>query len=73
MQRQQFPNFACIHRKIQDGLFELDGIDECALGLWAKHYDCLNLLTDHSLQNVLNNILVLVDKFLVQSWLVNST
>ena len=63
MQRQQFPDFAGIHRKIQDGLFESDGIDECASGLWAKHYDCLNLLTDHSLQNVLNNILVLVDKF----------
>jgi hypothetical protein len=63
VQRQQFPDFADIYRKIQDGLFELDGIDEWALGLWAKHYDCLNLLTDYLLQNVLNNILVLVDKF----------
>ena len=41
-------------------------------GLWLKHYDRLNLFTDHSLQNVPDDILVLVDKFLVQNGLVNS-
>ena len=50
----------------------MDGIDERVSGLWVKHYDRLNLFTDHSLQNVPDDILVLVDKFLVQNGLVNS-
>lgn len=53
-------------------MFELDGIDERASGLWVKHYDRLNLFTDHSLQNVSGDILVLVDKSLVQNGLVSS-
>jgi hypothetical protein len=38
----------------------------------VKRYDRLNLFTDHSLQNVPDDILALVDKFLVQNGLVNS-
>lgn len=38
----------------------------------VKRYDHLNLFTDHSLQNVPDDILALVDKFLVQNGLVNS-
>lgn len=57
--------------KIRDDLFELDGIDERAYGLWVKYYDRLNLFTDHLLQNVPDDILVLVNKFLVRNGLVN--
>ena len=53
-------------------MFELDGVDECALDLWVKPYDRLNLFTDHSLLNVPDEILVLVDKFLMQNRLANS-
>ena len=61
-----------IQHKTHDDLFELDGIDECASGLWLKQYDRPNLFTDHSLQNVPDDILVLVEKFLMQNGLVNS-
>lgn len=70
--RQQVPGCVDIQHKIYDDLFELDGIGERASGLWAAHYDSLNLFTDHSPRNVPDDILVLVDKFLVQNGLVNS-
>jgi hypothetical protein len=53
-------------------LFEMDGVDERASGLLGKQYDCLNLFTNHSLQNVQDNILVLVDEFLVKNELARS-
>ena len=53
-------------------MFELDGIDERASDLWVKPYDRLYLFTGHLLQNVPDDILVLVDKFLVQNGPVNS-
>ena len=72
VQRQQFPVVAGIQHKIHDDLFELDGIDARASGLWLKLYDRPNLFTDHSLQDVQDDILVLPDKFLMHNRLVNS-
>jgi|APFre7841882630_1041343.scaffolds.fasta_scaffold142001_1 hypothetical protein len=70
VQRKQFPGVAGVQHKIHDDLFELNGIDECASGLRVKHYGRLNLFTDRSLQNIPDDILVLMDKFLVQNGLV---
>jgi len=67
VQWKQFPGLAGVQHKIHNDLCELDGIDECASGLWVEHDGRLNRFADRSLQNTPEDSLVLMDKFLVQN------